>query len=457
MDRALGKLKGSGVSPEAIQECILTLHTIAENAAQKWNPTSGKKYRTIKQSSNTITNKVTSLTGGKDCLLALGFVDAVEDGEPVWRIPADRTCVDKMWDGLAVLRTEKDNMASIGVDHDKSQAANRTGGIEGAIRDMLTSPAKLNQLLRNPMVKGMISSNPDMVEGLLKAMPEARETLTIYPEMRSQLEAVMGRRLRLEEGSVATPGVAAPGFAAPTLASQPSRPLTANTVQAYIYDITQGMAKSMSMMLVGQQLDLVPHTGIVIFGREYFFGGGPSICDNPGKSVPVPVAQTLVLGETTKTREELEAYINGVLSLEHTEQNYSLLNHNCNHYANDVAKFLLNGKGLPDIIVNFGQVALSTPQAQQLRGMIEGMDRNMRSSSGGSSLNPFGNSGGSVNPMPSTGGYGVAAPPSAAGKHAEIIARLREMGFADSKCQEAAASCEGDFDLALALLMSESD
>merc|ERR1711957_72945 len=114
----------------------------------------------------------------------------------------------------------------------------------------------------------------------------------------------------------------------------------------------------MSQMLVGKQIDLVPHTGIVVFGKEYFFGSGPQICNSPGQSVPVPVAQTLIIGETNKSQQELEAHINRVLAIEHSEQNYNLLNHNCNHYANDVAKFLLDGKGLPDNIVNFGQDAL---------------------------------------------------------------------------------------------------
>ena len=172
---------------------------------------------------------MTSLPGGKDCLVALGFVDAVEDGEPVWRIPADQVCVGKLWDGLAVLRTAKDDLASFAVDHEKSEAANRAGGIEGTVRDMLTSPAKLNQVLRNPMVKQMIAANPDMVEGFVKAMPEAKETLAIYPEMRSQLEAVMGRPLRLDD---------VPETASSTvpLSVSPAPPahLTANTVQAYL-------------------------------------------------------------------------------------------------------------------------------------------------------------------------------------------------------------------------------
>ena len=40
-----------------------------------------------------------------------------------------------------------------------------------------------------------------------------------------------------------------------------------------------------------------------------------------------------------------------------------------NHYADDVAKFLLNGQGLPSSIVNVAEEALSTPQGQALRSM----------------------------------------------------------------------------------------
>mmetsp|Transcript_35363 Transcript_35363/g.97601 ORF Transcript_35363/g.97601 Transcript_35363/m.97601 type:complete len:424 (-) Transcript_35363:1-1272(-) len=181
-------------------------------------------------------------------------------------------------------------------------------------------------------------------------------------------------------------------------------------VQAYVYDITQGMAAQMSMALVGKQIDIVPHTGIVVFGKEYFFGDGPQVGE-PGKTVPIKVSQILDLGETEKTSQELEAHIRSALAIEHTPSNYNLLSHNCNHYANDVAKFLLKGKGIPDNIVNVANEALSTPQGQQLRVMIEGMERSMRAdtSAGGTSFNPFGSVGGGA---PSVAA--PAAPPAAA-------------------------------------------
>mmetsp|Transcript_25169 Transcript_25169/g.63872 ORF Transcript_25169/g.63872 Transcript_25169/m.63872 type:complete len:407 (-) Transcript_25169:54-1274(-) len=191
-------------------------------------------------------------------------------------------------------------------------------------------------------------------------------------------------------------------------------------VQAYVYDITQGMAARMSPMLLGKTIDIVPHTGIVVFGKEYFFGSGPCVGE-PGKSVPVPTSQILDLGETSKTCEELEAYIQGVLAKEHTSENYNLLSHNCNHYANDVAKFLLDGKGIPESIVNIAEEALSTPQGQSLRVMIEKMEAGMRSNmGGGSALNPFGDVG--------SGSAAAPAMPAAAGAvDPELEAALTEL------------------------------
>ena len=55
-------------------------------------------------------------------------------------------------------------------------------------------------------------------------------------------------------------------------------------VTLYVYDITSGMAKSMSMMMIGQQIDAIYHTSLVVFGKEYYFGAG--ICADPPKSTP---------------------------------------------------------------------------------------------------------------------------------------------------------------------------
>lgn len=48
---------------------------------------------------------------------------------------------------------------------------------------------------------------------------------------------------------------------------------SSQTVQLYIYDLTSGMAAMMSQMLVGRHIEGIWHTAVVIYGREYFYGG----------------------------------------------------------------------------------------------------------------------------------------------------------------------------------------
>lgn len=55
-----------------------------------------------------------------------------------------------------------------------------------------------------------------------------------------------------------------------------------------LYDITQGMAKSMSMMFIGQQVDAVYHSSLIVYGKEYYFGGG--ICVDPPGQTPYGTA-----------------------------------------------------------------------------------------------------------------------------------------------------------------------
>lgn len=55
----------------------------------------------------------------------------------------------------------------------------------------------------------------------------------------------------------------------PTMNDEPT---DSHAVELYIYDLTQGMARVMSQMLLGRQLDGIWHTSVVIYGREIFFG-----------------------------------------------------------------------------------------------------------------------------------------------------------------------------------------
>ena len=66
-------------------------------------------------------------------------------------------------------------------------------------------------------------------------------------------------------------------------------------VTLHVYDLSQGMAKQMSQQLIGKYVEGVWHTGIVIYGKEFYFGGGISY-DAPAQT---PFGKFYALQPTT--------------------------------------------------------------------------------------------------------------------------------------------------------------
>ena len=155
-------------------------------------------------------------------------------------------------------------------------------------------------------------------------------------------------------------------------------------VDLHLYDLTQGLAKALSPALLGKQIDGVWHTGVVVFDIEYFFGGG-IVAAPAGRAVNNLPYKTITLGNTTKTKGELEAFLR-TISHKYTQATYQLLRHNCNNFSDEVARFLLN-VGIPKFILDLPGEVMGTP----IGNMLEGFEGNMRrQTSANSPLNPFG-------------------------------------------------------------------
>jgi len=140
-------------------------------------------------------------------------------------------------------------------------------------------------------------------------------------------------------------------------------------VSLNIYDLSNGMARTFSRQLVGRQIDGIWHTGIVVYGREFYFGGGISY-DLPGHT-PFGTWTKCVnqfLGPPTKTKElgfteipeEMFMELLRDISDRYTERTYNVITNNCNNFTDEVSMLLI-GEGIPRDIVDLPKIFMNTP------------------------------------------------------------------------------------------------
>jgi desumoylating isopeptidase 1 len=112
-------------------------------------------------------------------------------------------------------------------------------------------------------------------------------------------------------------------------------------VQLLVYDLSRGMALTMSQQILGQQIEGIWHTGVLVFDVEYYFGGGIQ-AQQAGmfaRQHQMAPARVLDIGVTSKTKNDLQAFL---LSL-HDRFNastYDLTRNNCNNFSDTVSQFL---------------------------------------------------------------------------------------------------------------------
>lgn len=156
-------------------------------------------------------------------------------------------------------------------------------------------------------------------------------------------------------------------------------------VQLLVYDLSQGLARQMSMGFLGFQLDAIYHTSIELNGREYIYDGGilaiqpySSHLGHPFEKVP--------LGTTTRTMAAIEAHLD-TLRPRFTAAAYDLFRHNCNNFTDTFSHFLV-GHGIPAHITGMPDRVLATPMGRMLlpQLMQSGMTGGRNGNGGGSLL-----------------------------------------------------------------------
>jgi hypothetical protein len=78
-------------------------------------------------------------------------------------------------------------------------------------------------------------------------------------------------------------------------------------VQLYVYDLSNGLARQISLALMGTQIDAVYHTSIVMDGLEYVYDGGIKVI-KPGQNLGKAL-QVVEMGSTNLPMEIIEEYL----------------------------------------------------------------------------------------------------------------------------------------------------
>lgn len=137
-----------------------------------------------------------------------------------------------------------------------------------------------------------------------------------------------------------------------------------------VYDLSGGMARMMSLPLIGKQIDGIWHTSVVVYNKEYYFGGG-ICCDVPLTTPYGQPVERIPMGRTAHTQETFEKFLRSV-SNRFTIDSYHIITHNCNNFTDECARFLVS-KRIPAHITGLPAEALSTPLGQTFAPMIESM------------------------------------------------------------------------------------
>lgn len=148
------------------------------------------------------------------------------------------------------------------------------------------------------------------------------------------------------------------------------------SVKLNIYDLSRGLARQLSTTFLGKAIEAIWHTGVVVYGTEYYFGGG--IQQSPSGTTPYGAPmRVLDLGVTHVPKELFEEYLQEI-SPRYTAETYSLLTHNCNNFSNEVVQFLV-GATVPDYILQLPTEVMNSPMGPMILPMIQQLETTMRS------------------------------------------------------------------------------
>lgn len=143
-------------------------------------------------------------------------------------------------------------------------------------------------------------------------------------------------------------------------------------VQLYVYDLSNGLARSLSRQLTGRQFDAIYHTSIVVYSREWYFGQG-IFDETPGRTHFGQPIQKIDLGQTSIDPATFQEILTD-LRERYRADTYHLLQFNCNTFSGELSQILV-GQDIPAHITSLPQDFLATPFGQMMGPQIDAIFR----------------------------------------------------------------------------------
>lgn len=148
-----------------------------------------------------------------------------------------------------------------------------------------------------------------------------------------------------------------------------------SSVQVYVYDLSHGLARMYSPMVLGVSIDAIYHTSVVVRNKEYYLDQGIKV-NTPGQTKYGTPIEILEIGKTYVNDEILTDFLNDLKNHEDMKYHaisYDLFTNNCNHFTDVLIEFLC-GKNLEERILKLPEAVLNTPNGQLLQQMIGGVN-----------------------------------------------------------------------------------
>lgn len=143
------------------------------------------------------------------------------------------------------------------------------------------------------------------------------------------------------------------------------------SVKLKVYDLSRGMVKTWSPILIGKAIEGIWHTAVLVYDMEYFYGGG-ILCLNPNDfetEYDIHPVNVIDMGVTQVDQSLFHDYLSSIQK-NFTAETYNLVHWNCNNFTNEVCNFLV-GKGIPEHILNLPFEVMSTSKGKLILDMMQ--------------------------------------------------------------------------------------